>query len=95
MNLLERLAQVKLLVFDMDGVLTDGKIIVMPDGQWVRQMDIKDGYAIQLAIRSGLEIAVITGSHDVGIEKRLLKLGVTRFFQQVSDKAPVLADLIA
>jgi 3-deoxy-D-manno-octulosonate 8-phosphate phosphatase (KDO 8-P phosphatase) len=95
MNLLERLAQVKLLVFDMDGVLTDGKIIVMPDGQWVRQMDIKDGYAIQLAIRSGLEIAVITGSHDVGIEKRLLKLGVTRFFQKVSDKAPVLADLIA
>ncbi|MEN9950808.1 MAG: hypothetical protein RLY85_1560 [Bacteroidota bacterium] len=95
MNLLERFARVKLLVFDMDGVLTNGKIIVMPDGQWVRQMDIKDGYAIQLAIRSGLEIAVITGSHDVGIEKRLLKLGVNRFYHQVKAKAIVLGELIA
>lgn len=95
MNLLERFARVKLLVFDMDGVLTNGKIIVMPDGQWVRQMDIKDGYAIQLAIRSGLEIAVITGSHDVGIEKRLLKLGVNRFYHQVMSKATVLGELIA
>jgi 3-deoxy-D-manno-octulosonate 8-phosphate phosphatase (KDO 8-P phosphatase) len=95
MNLLERLARVKLLVFDMDGVLTNGKILVMPDGQWVRQMDIKDGYAIQLAIRSGLEIAIITGSHDEGIEKRLLKLGVNRFYQKVAAKAIVLSELIA
>jgi len=95
MNLLDKLARVKLLVFDMDGVLTNGKIIVMPDGQWVRQMDIKDGYAIQLAIRSGLEIAVITGSHDMGIEIRLKKLGVNRFFQRVTAKSAVMAELIA
>ncbi len=94
MNLLERLARIKMLVFDMDGVLTDGKIIVMPDGQWVRSTNIKDGYAIQLAVKSKLIIAVITGSHDVGIASRLLKLGVTEFYQQVKSKSEALSSLM-
>ena len=54
MQLLEKLAQVKLLVFDLDGVVTNGKILVMPNGEWIREMNIKDGYALQLAVKSGL-----------------------------------------
>ena len=56
MHLLKKLEQVRLLVFDLDGVLTNGKILVMPDGEWIREMDIKDGYAIQHAVKSGLKV---------------------------------------
>ena len=45
----------------MDGVLTDGGLLIDPDGQWLRRMDIKDGYALQLAIKSGYKVAVISG----------------------------------
>ena len=94
MNLLERLSRIRMLVFDMDGVLTDGKIMVMPDGQWVRTSDIKDGYAIQLAVKNKLIIAVITGSHDAGIASRLIKLGVSEFYPQVISKSAVLSSLM-
>lgn len=84
-----------MLVFDMDGVLTDGRIIVLPDGHWVRSTNIKDGFAIQLAIKNNLIIAVITGSYDSGIAARLLKLGVKDFCQNVAVKSDVLLALMA
>jgi 3-deoxy-D-manno-octulosonate 8-phosphate phosphatase (KDO 8-P phosphatase) len=94
MNLLERLSRIKMLVFDMDGVLTNGKIMVLPDGQWVRTSDIKDGYAIQHAVKSKLIIAIITGSQDSGMASRLLKLGVSEFYQHVVSKSEVLSSLM-
>lgn len=86
MNILERFASVTSFVFDMDGVLTDGTIWVFPGNEFIRQMNIKDGYALQLAIKKGYRIAVITGSHSVPIQERLAALGVTDFFQRVQQK---------
>ncbi len=93
MSILERLQKIKLLAFDLDGVLTNGKILLSPDGSWLRQMDIKDGFAIQLAIKKGLHIAVITGSSSSEVAQRLNKLGVKYFFQQINDKAQCLEAL--
>lgn len=90
MNLLELFKPVKAFVFDMDGVLTDGSLIIMPDGEWLRTMDIKDGYALQLAVKKGYHVAVITGSKSAPVEERLRRLGVTDVFQQVSDKVSCL-----
>jgi 3-deoxy-D-manno-octulosonate 8-phosphate phosphatase (KDO 8-P phosphatase) len=77
----------------MDGVLTDGSLLVMPDGEWVRRMNIKDGYALQLAVRKGYNVWVITGSSSVPVEKRLNRLGISMVFQQVKDQLPLLDKL--
>jgi 3-deoxy-D-manno-octulosonate 8-phosphate phosphatase (KDO 8-P phosphatase) len=93
MSVLEKFSRIKLLAFDLDGVMTDGKLIVMPDGEWIRQMDIKDGYALQHAVKSGLHIAVITGSSSAAVGKRLHKLGIHNYFENTSSKSSVLLGL--
>jgi 3-deoxy-D-manno-octulosonate 8-phosphate phosphatase (KDO 8-P phosphatase) len=93
MSVLEKFSRVKLLAFDLDGVLTNGKLWIMPDGEWLRQMDIKDGYALQHAIKSGLQIAVITGSHSSAVGSRLKKLGITHYYENTNAKSAVLSSL--
>ena len=92
MNILSRLRFVKVFVFDMDGVLTDGTLLIEDDGQWLRRMNIKDGYALQLAVRLGYPIIVISGSESPPVEKRLQKLGVTDVFMKINDKKSFLAE---
>ena len=94
MHLLEKLEQVKLLVFDLDGVMTNGKILVMPNGEWIREMDIKDGYALQHAVKSGLNVAVITGSSSSPVKERLSKLGIELFFENAPQKSLVINRLL-
>ena len=86
MNVLERFASVTTFAFDMDGVLTDGTIWVFPGNDFIRRMDMKDGYALQLSIKKGYRIAVITGSHSLPMQERLATLGITDFFQRVQHK---------
>ena len=94
MNILSRLRLIKTFVFDMDGVLTDGGLLVNPGGEWLRRMDIKDGYALQLAIKSGYKVVVISGSESGPVVERLNRLGVTDIFMKVNDKAACLKDYI-
>ena len=94
MNLLERLLNINLIVLDLDGVLTNGKILLNTDGEWLRQMDVKDGYAIQLAKKSGFEVAVVSGSFSSQAEQRLKKLGVDIFIQGASRKSEDLLHLM-
>ena len=86
MNLLERFAAVTTFVFDMDGVLTDGGLWLFPDRNWVRRMNIKDGYALQLAVKKGYKVAIISGSLSAPALERLAGLGITDFFRNVQDK---------
>ena len=62
MSLLVDLKNVTTFIFDMDGVLTDGTLLILDDGQFIRRMNIKDGYALQLAVKKGYRVAVISGS---------------------------------
>jgi 3-deoxy-D-manno-octulosonate 8-phosphate phosphatase (KDO 8-P phosphatase) len=75
-NFKTKLTRVKAFIFDVDGVLTDGSITLMPDGEQVRVMNIKDGYALQLAVKKGYKIAVISGGTSEMVRKRLNKLGI-------------------
>lgn len=77
-------------IFDIDGVLTDGTIFVMPGGEQVRRMNIKDGYALQLAHRMGYSISIVSGSDRSGVEDRLHKLGIKDVHFSVTDKAGFL-----
>ncbi len=75
-NFKSRLTKVKGFIFDVDGVLTDGSVTLLPDGEQARVMNIKDGYALQLAIKKGYKIAIITGGTSEMVRKRLNGLGI-------------------
>jgi len=91
MNILSRLRLIRSFVFDMDGVLTDGGLLVHGDGQWIRRMDIKDGFALQVAVQSGFRVVVVSGSASDQVAARLAKLGVTEVFMGIADKSTFLA----
>lgn len=90
MNILERFKPVTTFVFDVDGVLTNGSLLVLSDGQMVRRMNIKDGYALQLAVKKGYKVLIISGGTSQPVNERLLKLGITEVFMQVEDKKKLL-----
>lgn len=90
MNVLELFQEITTFVFDVDGVLTDGTLLVMPNGLMVRRMNIKDGYAIQVAIKKGYNVVVISGGNSPEVEERLNKLGVKDVYMKVEDKQSVL-----
>jgi 3-deoxy-D-manno-octulosonate 8-phosphate phosphatase (KDO 8-P phosphatase) len=90
MTLLDQFKIVTTFVLDVDGVLTDGTVYVFDDGQQVRRMSIKDGFALQLAIKKGYRILVISGGTSDAVAGRLHKLGITDIFMNVHDKRSVL-----
>jgi 3-deoxy-D-manno-octulosonate 8-phosphate phosphatase (KDO 8-P phosphatase) len=94
MNLLERFKQVKVFVFDVDGVLTDGSLYVFNNGEQVRRMNIKDGFALQLAVKKGYRIIVISGSYSEAVIARLNKLGITDVFMKITNKKAHLQELL-
>jgi 3-deoxy-D-manno-octulosonate 8-phosphate phosphatase (KDO 8-P phosphatase) len=86
MNILELLKPIRAFVFDMDGVLTDCTILVYESGEQVRKMHIRDGYALQLAIKQGYHVLVISGANSEGVRIRLEKLGITEVYMDIKDK---------
>ena len=71
MTLLDKFKAIRLFAFDVDGVLTDGSVYLMESGEQIRMMNIKDGFALQLAIKKGYKIVVISGSYSEPVIKRL------------------------
>jgi 3-deoxy-D-manno-octulosonate 8-phosphate phosphatase (KDO 8-P phosphatase) len=95
MNLLQQLSSISCFVFDMDGVLTDGTLLVLPDGVMARKMNIKDGYALQLAVKKGYTVFVISGGNSPEAKDRLFKLGVEQVWMGVKDKLSLLKTELA
>ncbi len=95
MSVLEKFKSIKTFVFDVDGVLTDGTLLILNDGQMARQMNIKDGYALQLAIKKGYRVVIISGGTSDAIKERLQKLGVTDCFLKTDNKKEKLVEYVA
>lgn len=95
MNILAKFKPIKLFVFDVDGVLTDGTLLVLNDGQMARRMNIKDGYALQLAVKKGYRVLVISGGTSDAVKQRLDKLGVTENYLQVENKKEKLLQYVS
>ncbi|MEO6289988.1 MAG: HAD hydrolase family protein [Ginsengibacter sp.] len=95
MNVLSNFRQIKTFIFDMDGVLTDGTLLVNQKNKWLRKMNIKDGYALQLAIKNGFRIVVISGSDAPPVTERLNELGITDVFMKVTDKKSMLINYLS
>ena len=88
------LAQIKTFIFDIDGVLTDGKILINSDGELLRSFDTKDGYAIKCALVKGFKVAVISGGQNEAVRERFLELGVFDIYLGVHQKLDAYQDLL-
>ena len=89
-NYKEKFEYINSFIFDVDGVLTNGGLYIFPDGNFVRKMNAKDGFALKLALKKGYNIAIITGGREKNIKERLEKLGITNVFLNAHDKLPIL-----
>jgi 3-deoxy-D-manno-octulosonate 8-phosphate phosphatase (KDO 8-P phosphatase) len=94
MNILQQFKNIKALVFDVDGVLTDGSLIVLPNNVMARTMNVKDGYALQLAVKKGYKVAIISGGNSAEVIERLALLGVQDVYMNVSNKVAALEQFI-
>ena len=78
--------QIDTFIFDVDGVLTNGIVTVFPDGQLIRQMNIKDGYALKAAVKLGFNVCIISGGKNEGVRNRLANLGIRDIFLGAHNK---------
>jgi 3-deoxy-D-manno-octulosonate 8-phosphate phosphatase (KDO 8-P phosphatase) len=94
MSVLKQFKQIRTFVLDVDGVLTDGTIQVFDSGEQVRTMNIKDGYALQLAVKKGYRVVIISGGGAEGVRSRLEKLGISDVFLKVENKKEKLLQYV-
>lgn len=94
-NFKQRLRNVSCFVLDVDGVLTGGELLLLPSGDQVRTMYIRDGYAMQLAVKKGYKIIVISGGKSESVRTRLEGLGITDIYPGIETKEDVLKKIFA
>ena len=90
----QRFSTISCFVFDMDGVLTDGSLLVLPNGVMARKMNIKDGFALQLAIKKGYRLVILSGGNNVAVKNLLAKTGIQHLFINQHDKLQCYKDFI-
>ena len=90
----EYLQHITTFVFDVDGVLTDGSISVTTEGEMLRTMSIKDGYALKTAVEQGFNVCVISGGSNEGVRLRLRGLGLTDIHLGVKHKTETLDEYL-
>lgn len=95
MNYKNKLHKIKAFVFDFDGVMTDGAVWVYADKETVRAGNIKDGYAIQYAVKKGYLVAVISGATSLSINNRMESLGVKDIYTGAGNKINVFKQFLA
>ncbi len=92
---MEQLAHIKHFIFDIDGVLTSGAVLVTETGEHLRTVNIKDGYALQHAIKQGFKIAIISGGKSQGMLYRFNNLGIKDVFIGQSNKEKAFNSLLS
>lgn len=92
-DLSRRAAGIRLAIFDVDGVLTDGRLFFMPDGTEFKSFNTLDGHGIKMLMASGVEVAIISGRKSPLVEKRAANLGIKHLIQGREDKLNALAEL--
>jgi len=90
----QRLGAVKILILDVDGVLTDGRIIINDHGEETKSFNVKDGFGIRALLDAGIDVAVITGRQSLVVEHRAKDLGIRNVYQGVKDKKAACVRLL-
>ena len=85
---------IKLLILDVDGVLTDGSIILDDNGNEIKSFHVRDGHGLKMLQKAGIQIAIITGRHSKVVERRAHELGITEVYQRCHIKTVAYDDLL-
>jgi len=85
-NYKEKLNTITTFIFDYDGVLTDGKVLVINENEQLRTSNVKDGYALQYAVKKGYRICIISGGNSDSMTQRMASLGITDVFLGIQNK---------
>jgi len=93
-ELLKRAAAIRLVIFDVDGVLTDGGLHFDHEGREHKVFNSRDGHGMKMLMESGVDIAIITGRTSVAVSRRMAGLGVGHLYQGQQDKVPAYEDLL-
>lgn len=93
-DILERAARVRLVIFDVDGVLTDGSLFLSDNGEEYKAFHSRDGHGIKMLQRTGVQVAIITGRTSNVVMHRMRDLGVTLVYQGSTEKLPVFTQLV-
>jgi len=93
-ELLKVAKNIKLIILDVDGVLTDGGIILDNEGNEFKSFHVRDGHGIKMLMRTGIIVAMITGRHSTVVERRARELGITEVYQKCHDKRIAFRHLI-
>lgn len=83
-----RAAKIRCVIFDVDGVITDGKLYLGPDGQEWKAVSVRDGLGLRLLLEAGVEVAVISGRPSIAMQSRLHSLGIKHIYLNTVDKLP-------
>jgi 3-deoxy-D-manno-octulosonate 8-phosphate phosphatase (KDO 8-P phosphatase) len=94
MNVLAEFKKVTTFIFDIDGVLTDGTILILRDGLQARQMHVKDGFGLQMAMKNGYNVFIISGGVSEESKQRLQYLGIKDIHIGIGDKYKFVSDLL-
>ncbi|MEE4356977.1 MAG: HAD-IIIA family hydrolase [Desulfococcaceae bacterium] len=95
MNLQKKLSEIRLLLLDADGVLTDGGIYYPADGREIKRFHVKDGFGIRLLMESGIRVGIVTGRVSEALRQRCENLGIDLIFDGVKEKGPLLETILA
>jgi 3-deoxy-D-manno-octulosonate 8-phosphate phosphatase (KDO 8-P phosphatase) len=90
----QKLKNIQLLILDVDGVLTDGRIIYNDDGVESKAFNVKDGFGIRLLMNAGIKVVVVTGRHSSALRHRCRNLGIDHIFEGVKDKEAVIGSIL-
>jgi 3-deoxy-D-manno-octulosonate 8-phosphate phosphatase (KDO 8-P phosphatase) len=91
-SLTERASRVRLLVLDVDGVLTDGRIYLSPRGEEFKVFDVRDGSGLVALRRAGIDVAIVSGRSSAAVDRRATELGIARVRQGVKDEGVAVDD---
>ncbi len=92
MSYKETFRHITTFIFDVDGVFTDGSITILPDGEMIRTMNTKDGYAIKAALHTGYKVVIISGGTNEAVRLRLNQLGVEDVYLGAHQKGKILKE---
>lgn len=93
-SLIKKIKAVKLLILDVDGVMTDGRIIYDDDGKELKIFDVKDGHGIKLLMRTGIDVAIITARESRVVLHRAKNLGIDIVYQKAMDKVEAFNEIL-
>ena len=92
---LQKLKSIKVLILDVDGVLTDGRVIYTDSGEEIKRFDVRDGHGLKLLMRSGIEVILLTGRESKVVLHRARDLGIEHVYQKALKKIEVYKTILA